>query len=163
MISLDSNNSVEVLSMAKNRDRMRSKALSKDEQSEDASKGILPPGPDTILRLVPPGKELGRREILSSISHYSWWTYSMRFFYVYVLYNKLKDYIYICYSTNLKERLQDHEKGFSKTTKRHLPIELIHHEAYKNKKDAKRRERYLKTNRGKTTLMTMLKEFFRSN
>jgi len=43
-----------------------------------------------------------------------------------------------------------------------LPLELIHYEAYKNMKDAKRRELYLKSNRGKTTLMTMLKEFFAS-
>lgn len=40
-----------------------------------------------------------------------------------------------------------------------MPLELIHYEAYRNKKDAKRREKYLKGNKGKTTLKTMLKEF----
>ena len=36
----------------------------------------------------------------------------------------------------------------------------FHYEAYRDMKDAKRRELYLKSNKGKTTLMTMLKEYF---
>jgi len=85
----------------------------------------------------------------------------MTFYYVYILYNKTKNYIYIGYSTNLKARILHHSNGFSKATKPYLPLELIHYEAYKNRQDAKRRELYLKTNKGRTTLMTMLKEFFR--
>lgn len=84
----------------------------------------------------------------------------MKFYYVYVLYNQNKNFIYIGYSEDLKERIREHNKGYSKSTKPYLPLELIHYEAYKDKKDAKRREIYLKTNRGKTTLRTMLKEFF---
>ncbi|MCA9372161.1 GIY-YIG nuclease family protein [Candidatus Woesebacteria bacterium] len=82
----------------------------------------------------------------------------MKFYYVYILHNKFKDYIYIGYSTNLKQRIKQHNNGFSKSTKPYLPLELIHYEAYRNMKDAKRREEYLKTNKGRTTLMTMLKE-----
>lgn len=84
----------------------------------------------------------------------------MKFYYVYVLYNKLKNFIYIGYSEDLKTRVRDHNKGFSKSTKSYKPLELIHYEAYRNMKDAKRREEYLKTNRGRTTLITMLKEYF---
>ena len=84
---------------------------------------------------------------------------TMKFFYVYILYNKLKNYIYIGYSENLKQRIVEHNKGYSKSTKAYLPLELIHYEAYRNKKDAKRREIYLKTNKGRTTLVTMLKEY----
>ena len=36
---------------------------------------------------------------------------------------------------------------------------MIHYEAYRNKKDASRRELYLKTSRDRTTLITVLKEF----
>ena len=82
----------------------------------------------------------------------------MKFFYVYILHNKSKNYIYIGYSTDLKTRISHHNKGFSKATKPYLPLELIHYEAYRNMKDAKRREEYLKTNKGRTTLITMLKE-----
>ena len=84
----------------------------------------------------------------------------MKFYYVYVLYNARKHFIYIGYSEDLKQRFKEHNDGRSKSTKPYLPLELIHYEAYRNKKDAKRREQYLKTNRGRTTLITMLKEYF---
>lgn len=86
----------------------------------------------------------------------------MKFYYVYVLHNPLKNFIYIGYSEDLKQRFASHNKGENKSTKPYLPFELIHYEAYKNIADAKRRELYLKSNRGRTTLMTMLKEYFNS-
>jgi len=86
----------------------------------------------------------------------------MKFHYVYVLYNKAKNFIYIGYSEDLRQRVSEHNGGKSKSTKHYIPLEVIHYEAYRNMKDAKRREEYLKTNRGRTTLMTMLKEYFSS-
>lgn len=53
-----------------------------------------------------------------------------------------------------------HSKGENKSTKAYLPLNLIHYEAYRNMTDAKRRELYLKSNRGRLTLITMLKEYF---
>ena len=84
----------------------------------------------------------------------------VKFYYAYVLHNNLKNFIYIGYSEDLKQRVTSHNKGENKSTKPYLPLELIHYEAYKNMTDAKRRELYLKSNRGRTTLMTMLKEYF---
>ena len=84
----------------------------------------------------------------------------MKFYYVYILYNNRKNFIYVGYSEDLKERIKYHNSGQVKSTKSYFPLELIHYEAYSDIKDAKRREGYLKTNRGKTTLMTMLKDFF---
>lgn len=86
----------------------------------------------------------------------------MKFYYVYILYSKPKDFIYIGYSENLQQRVNAHNEGKSLSTKPYLPLELIHYEAYKNKRDAKRREKYLKMNRGRTTLITMLKEYFKN-
>ena len=86
----------------------------------------------------------------------------MKFYYVYVLYNKPKNFIYIGYSENLIQRFKEHNKGLSKSTKSYVPLELVHYEAYKNMKDTKRREEYLKTNRGRATLITMLKEYFKA-
>lgn len=83
----------------------------------------------------------------------------MKFYYIYVLHNPLKNFLYIGYSEDLKKRVVSHNKGENKSTKAYIPLELIHYEAYKNKKDAKRREKYLKGNKGKTTLKTMLKVF----
>ena len=84
----------------------------------------------------------------------------MKFYYVYVLYNKAKSFIYIGFSEDLKIRIKVHNKGKNKSTKPYLPFELIHYEAYRNIKDAKRRELYFKSNKGRTTLKTMLKEYF---
>ncbi len=84
----------------------------------------------------------------------------MKFYYVYILYNKVKDFIYIGFSEDLKTRVKTHNKRENKSTKNYLPLDLIHYEAYRNIKDAKRREKYLKTNKGRTTLLTMLKEYF---
>lgn len=84
----------------------------------------------------------------------------MKFFYVYILHNREKDFIYIGYSEDLKSRLKTHNSGQVTSTKYYVPLELIHYEAYKNMKDAKRREEYLKSNKGKTTITTMLKEYF---
>jgi len=85
----------------------------------------------------------------------------MKFHYVYVLHNSSKNFIYIGYSEDLKQRVISHNNGENKSTKAYFPLELVHYEAYRNQTDAKRRELYLKTNRGRTTLMTMLKEYFR--
>jgi putative endonuclease len=84
----------------------------------------------------------------------------MKFYYVYVLRNLLKNFIYIGYSEDLKQRIISHNKGENKSTKPYIPLELIHYEAYRNITDAKRREKYLKGNRGKITLKTMLKDYF---
>jgi len=83
----------------------------------------------------------------------------MKFYYVYVLRNSTKDFIYIGFSEDLKQRIVSHNKGEDRSAKSYIPLELIHYEAYRNIKDAKRREFYLKSNKGKTTLKTMLKEY----
>jgi len=85
----------------------------------------------------------------------------MKFFYVYVLKSLHFDFIYIGFTENLKRRFKEHNDKKELSTKPYAPYDLIHYEAYKNEKDAKRREEYLKTNRGKTTLLTMLKEYFK--
>ena len=84
----------------------------------------------------------------------------MKFYYVYVL-KSLRDinWIYVGYTEDLKKRFKEHNKGDTPSTSKCKPFELIHYEAYRNVKDAKRRELYLKTTRGKTTLRTMLKDF----
>lgn len=84
----------------------------------------------------------------------------MKYFYVYVLHNSSKNFVYIGYSENLKQRFKEHNLGKVKSTKHYKPLKLIFYEAYLSKKDAKRREKYLKTNKGKTTLTIMLMDYF---
>ena len=84
-------------------------------------------------------------------------------YYVYVLKSKKKlDQLYIGYSANLKNRLREHNDGKSSATKPYLPWELIFYESYKSMKDAKRREMYLKTTKGRKALRLMLSESLNS-
>src|SRR3989344_591904 len=79
-------------------------------------------------------------------------------YYVYVLKSQLDNKLYIGYSANLKKRFKEHQNGKVKSTKPRRPFELIFYEAYKSKVDAKRREKYFKTDKGKTTIQTMLRD-----
>ena len=85
----------------------------------------------------------------------------MKFYYVYIIKSLIKDQIYVGYTEDLKKRFKEHNHGDSPSTSKYKPFELIHYEAYRSKKDAKRRELYLKTTKGKTTLRTMLKDFLK--
>ena len=85
----------------------------------------------------------------------------MIFYYVYVLQSKTKDFIYVGFTQDLQRRLREHNNKEELSTKHYAPFELIHYEAYRNIKDAKRREGYFKTTKGKTTLKIMLVEYFK--
>ena len=78
-------------------------------------------------------------------------------YYIYILKNKDRK-LYIGFTTNLKSRFLKHNSGSVKSTKPYRPWKLIFYEAYISKKDAQRREEYLKTAKGRTTIKTMLKE-----
>jgi putative endonuclease len=85
---------------------------------------------------------------------------SMKFYYVYILQSIAEDFIYTGFTTDLKKRFKQHNNFEELSTKHFAPFDLIHYEAYKNQKDAKRRESYFKTTKGKVTLRQMLKEYF---
>ena len=85
------------------------------------------------------------------------------FYYVYVLLSKNDGKFYIGFTEDLKRRFEQHNKGESPATKCRRPFELIFYEAYRNKYDALRREKYFKSTKGKTTLNTMLTEFLEND
>ena len=87
----------------------------------------------------------------------------MKFYYAYILKSLSHDFIYVGFTTDLRKRFLEHNNKEELSTKHYAPFNLIHYEAYKNKKDAKRREEYFKTTKGKTTLKTMLKEYFKGS
>lgn len=82
-------------------------------------------------------------------------------YYVYVLLSKKDSKFYIGFTKNLERRIRKHKKGCVIATKNRLPLNLIFCEIYLNKKDAKRRERYFKTTKGKTTLKILLKDYLK--
>ena len=78
--------------------------------------------------------------------------------FVYILFSKSYSKFYIGYTEDIERRLKEHHQGAGHTTSRLGVIELVFYEAFKNKKDAQRRERYFKTSQGKKTLKLMLQE-----
>lgn len=85
---------------------------------------------------------------------------AIMFHYVYLLQSENNNSLYIGYTTDLQRRLQEHNRGRVFPTKPYLPWHVIHYESYRNEHDAKRREKYLKTNQGSRLLKRMLKEYF---
>jgi len=84
-------------------------------------------------------------------------------YYVYVLRSMQDEKLYIGYSSDLKRRLKEHQTGGSKSTKGRLPFKLIYYEAHTSETDARRRERYFKTDKGKSSLKQILRNVLRDN
>jgi len=82
----------------------------------------------------------------------------MRFWYVYVLRSLTDNMFYVGSTNDLKRRLQQHQRGENVSTAKRLPVELLYFEGHRSKDDAVRRERYFKTEKGKTTLRQMLRD-----
>lgn len=82
------------------------------------------------------------------------------FYYVYAKESKRDASLYIGYTNNLKERIEKHNRELVSSTKNKTPWHCIYFEACLNEEDAKRRERYLKTNQGARMLKRRLKEYF---
>ena len=79
-------------------------------------------------------------------------------YYVYLLRSKTNEKIYTGFTEDLKRRLSQHLSGQVHTTSRMGEIELIYYEAFKSKVDAARREKYLKTTKGKRMVKLALKD-----
>ena len=78
-------------------------------------------------------------------------------FYIYILYS-LKDYkFYIGFTNNLKKRLTEHAGRKVEATKNRIPFKLIHYEYFINQKDAKAREKFLKSGFGRRQFKEILK------
>lgn len=81
------------------------------------------------------------------------------FFYVYVLQSKESGQFYVGFTSNLIRRVKEHNLGLNQTTKLNKPWKLIYYEACRNRNDAKRREKYLKTSKGRMMVKLRLKEY----
>ena len=71
-------------------------------------------------------------------------------FTVYVLYSEDFDKIHIGYTSNLEQRFLSHNKLSKKGWTMHFrPWEIIHTEEFETKQEALKREKQLKTSRGR--------------
>lgn len=78
-------------------------------------------------------------------------------YYTYVLRSVKDRKLYIGYTTDLRRRFAEHQQGRNDSTRNRRPFELLFYEAFKDERDAKRRESYFKTDKGKSTLRQMLR------
>lgn len=81
----------------------------------------------------------------------------MERYYVYTLLSLKDNKLYAGFSTNLKQRLQQHARGEVKSTMNRRPLRLIHYEYFINKEDAMAREVFLKSGFGRSNLKNALK------
>ena len=65
-------------------------------------------------------------------------------FYVYLIKSNVTNKYYIGFTTDLKHRLESHNKGLNKATKSGIPWTLVYYESYKDEHIARDRERKLK-------------------
>ena len=70
-------------------------------------------------------------------------------FYVYVLHSVKYDKIYIGQTNNTDNRLIQHNSGKHRYTKRYIPWVIIHTENFKTRSEAMRREKELKSHKGR--------------
>ena len=81
------------------------------------------------------------------------WT--MKYF-VYAIVSQNRNYIYVGLTNNLIRRLEEHNKGYNKTTKAYKPFKLIYSEKFSERIEARKVEKYLKSGSGKEFLKSLL-------
>ena len=78
-------------------------------------------------------------------------------FYVYLLLSEKDNKFYTGSTNNLKHRIAEHHDGKVASTAKRRPLGLIYYEACLKEKDARAREKYLKSGMGKRYLKNRLK------
>ena len=86
----------------------------------------------------------------------------MQMYYVYIL-QLNNGQLYNGRTDDLKRRFSEHKEGKVKSTKHRRPLRLLFYEAFFNKLDTIRRERYFKTSKGKSTIRMMLRATLQNN
>lgn len=82
------------------------------------------------------------------------------FYYVYLIRNALDKGWYIGFTSDLNQRIKDHNDGKGgRTTRQKKHWRLIYFEGYRNKADALGREKFLKSGSGRKYLKKQLKNF----
>jgi len=79
-------------------------------------------------------------------------------FYVYILYSERLGKRYIGSTANLKTRIEEHNSDKSVYSSKGIPWKLIYYEAFLNKSDALREEKFLKTGQGRKRIKYLLGE-----
>jgi putative endonuclease len=86
----------------------------------------------------------------------------MKGYYVYILISKLDGKLYTGFTTDLNNRLSEHNNGKVTSTKKRIPLEIVYCEFCLCLEDAVHREKYLKTTYGKRFIKNRIKNYLSS-
>ena len=84
-------------------------------------------------------------------------------YYTYILYSKKLKKSYIGCTSDLRRRLKEHNDGKTSYTSHGIPWMLIYYEAFLEKEDAVREEKFLKTGKGRERRKILLATFISKN
>ena len=70
-------------------------------------------------------------------------------FFVYVLRSTVNQNLYIGLTNNLERRIKEHNTGKNRSTKAYFPYNLLFSETFKTRPEARKREKFLKTGKGR--------------
>ena len=76
--------------------------------------------------------------------------------YVYILKSLKNGRLYTGSTNNLERRLKEHNSGHSKYTRLTIPFKVIYKEQYSTRIEARRRERFLKTGKGREIVKKLI-------
>jgi putative endonuclease len=85
----------------------------------------------------------------------------MKTYFVYVLRSKTDDKFYTGFTSELDNRLGEHNSGKVHSTKTRIPFELVYFEGCFCIYDALHREKYLKTTYGKRYIRNRIKNYLK--
>jgi putative endonuclease len=80
-------------------------------------------------------------------------------FIVYVLCSLSTGKLYIGQTSDLKRRLQEHQAGNARYTRGRGPWRLVYKEAYQTRSEAMKREKYLKSGKGREDLKDRVSDY----
>ena len=80
-------------------------------------------------------------------------------FIVYVLHSQSTGRFYIGQTSDLERRLQEHQAGDARYTRGRGPWILVHTETYPTRSEAMKREKFLKSGKGRESLKDLLAHY----
>ncbi|HEX7401005.1 MAG TPA: GIY-YIG nuclease family protein [candidate division Zixibacteria bacterium] len=79
-------------------------------------------------------------------------------FFTYVLKSERDGHLYVGLTSNLKRRVEEHNKGKVRSTKSRKPLRVVYYEEYEDKTSGRKREIFLKSGQGRLYLKNKLIE-----
>ena len=75
--------------------------------------------------------------------------------FVYAISSQVRPYIYVGLTVDIEQRLNQHNAGYERTTAADRPFKLLLAEEHVNRQQARDREKFLKSGKGKEFLKTL--------